>query len=246
MNPLAETAIKAMLADGITFRVSDDLPDLIELHDLAQAALSGLKSEEYRALLQPELHIGGLVLRRMSAGAKEFLQDLPGAWYADDPEMYLKSLCYCMAVGREPGALWSLADEKQWRKAIKWWIRTIGVSLEELSLAVKEFQGIQEKADAELQAKSLRPASADLGWLFEGFCATYGEPPEFWVWKVDEATLVMLLNRFRVRMHAERQAADGGKAGNTDPDLPGVKALYHFRTKEEAIIKRKQAEMNRG
>lgn len=234
MNPLAETAIRQMIADGFSPAVPDDLPDLIDLDRLGDIVTQGSPSREWLDLLEPEVHVGGKVLRRMSIGARDFFNERPDRWFDGDEEWFMRSLFYCLAEGHNPAALWAHQDARQWRKHLRAWFRDVDCSWRAALGAVDRFLAQEKAADGELV--KVRAARPDHGWLVEVLCNEYGHTPHYWVWECPESTVTLLWNALLERKEAQRRAS--GEKFARDPDSRAARVLFRFRDAEESLRKK--------
>jgi hypothetical protein len=232
MNELVATSIKSMQEQGLRLLLPDDLADLIELNTLADAVTADIFTPEYEAALRPELHLGGIVLRRPSIGALEDIEERVSTWFADDARLFIIGLAYCMAHGNAPCKLWQYDDAEDFARMLRTWSRDIGVTFDDLQNGIKRFQSLEEKA-AEV-AKHWKPNKSDRGWLIELLMSEYGGTVDQWVWQTPLNEIQLLLKRRSERKRAEAQA-QGGKTP-ADPDSPYIRALYNFRLKESQII----------
>ncbi len=234
MNRLVSTFLRQVEADGLDLRLRDDLDDLLTLHAAAEAFTGAAPSREYAAHLEPELHIGGAVLRRLSIGARDFFNERPAQWFAGDEEWYMRSLVYCLAEGGAPGALWAFGEKSAWKSHVAVWSRSLSCSWKALRAALGRFLAVEASEPGEDRQGPLR---ADYGFLVEALCSEYGHDPAHWIWGVPEETIDLLWSRLVDRKDAEARASGRGGVAR-DPDVPATRALYRYRETEARLIEK--------
>lgn len=237
MNKLIQTFLRSVAQEGLALSFADDAEDFLQLHAAADAFLRAAPSREYLKHLEPELHIGGVVLRRLSIGARDFFNERPAAWFDEDREWYMRSLFYCLAEGRDPAALWAYETQRAWTRQVRRWSRKISANWREMSDAVTRFLQIEEQTGEETEGSAIR---RDYGALVEMLCSEYGHDPEYWIWRCPEETVDMLWSRLVDRKDREARAASG-KGAARDPDTPATRALFRYRDIEERFLTKLRA-----
>lgn len=231
MHDRAVAALTRLAAAGLVPRLPDDFDELAELDRLARSIENPPASREFRALLRPVLHVGGIQLRRMSLGAALFHDDVLLQWELDELDHFL-STAYLMAEGRNEAAVWGehSASRAAWIAHVHAWGRRIlPLSVEELHEAVGEFLAV----DRDLMAAARRPRPAgtipDYGRIIEELSAVHGQPPRHWVWDEDQGTVKMLFEHSR-----DRRRRESGETA-TDPESHFAKTLHRFYLAEKEL-----------
>lgn len=225
MNPLVATTLRQMQAEGIAFRLPEDFDDLLELERLANESTRRTVSPEYHALLQPELQYGGVILRRLSIGAAEFLDEVVHPWFPQGGYEWQLSVWYCMAFAACPAQLWRQSHSRRaWLTGVTRWARSIDASFETMTAAVDAFLAKPDHPEAAGETAS------DYGWAIERLCAEYGQTPDYWVWQASTDTVSLLLLRL-----VERETAKG----ETDANSHHARWLFRFYQKRDEIRRKK-------
>jgi len=262
MDELAQSGIRRLRDEfGVCLDPVEDLAVIRNIVDLADKVVSAGTDWQTRALLNPAIRVGGVVLKRVSIGAQEFLAHCVSPWFDDNPYILNLSLAFCMAHRGEPGMIWGYADAgpKAWEKAVRRWSRALAVDYDTLLTALVAFQETAEDNLAALVPDPItRPTSAPSpessvskwGPLVEMLCHEYGKTPEAWVWETAMEDVELLIERAIARKDEERRiaaqsAAKAGKGGKrafaSDPDSPKAIWLRRFTLYVEQVGKERRA-----
>lgn len=234
MNELVGTTIRTAHAEGLTFRMPDDLADLIELDHLANQVLGADASPAYLSCLDPTVTVGNVTLRRPSLGVVEWLSDRLDAWCPTQDDK-LRTMAWALAHGDDPACVWGPTSPDALRKTVRAWCRTVGATVQDLHAVIDRYTRADRELTDEENAQASRRRKSDHGWMIETLLGTYGGTVEQWVWQTPVDTIQLLLRELMRRKEHERRAA-GGDASAPDPDHPHVRALYAFRKAEEALF----------
>lgn len=140
MNLALKSALYELKNEGVILDPIDDLEHIVTLHTLALAISAPRCNPGEAAAFRPALRVGNVTLYRLSLGARRFLIDVVDGWFPGDTHLQDLSYAYAMAIGREPEKLWSLqSDRRAFLHAVRAWEKTVGVSFEQLAVAIRGF-----------------------------------------------------------------------------------------------------------
>lgn len=227
----------AKKANGITFDIPADWPELQELARLADV-VTNAEATSGAAILRPCVEIGGVLFYRVTLGAVEWFQRVAKLFEGDHGEAYSLAYAYTFAGARDPvSMLWPYADDKRKLCArIKEWVKGLGCTAPELYAALEAFLREEDGPEIPGDQEPEEPSKASgMGWLWDALCSEYGGTPEQWVWHTPRHTVGEMLKDMATR---NRAAKDGGK---TDPNDPRVIASDRFDRKLKAMVAGKKA-----
>jgi hypothetical protein len=178
-----------------------------------------------------------VVLRRRTIGADAFMRERLHAWYGPREVRRRNEGCaYIMAHADQPATLWGHADKAAWERAVKTWLRGVGLEYADLVQALLDFLGAEVQArEAAARVANTQPVA--YGWLAAVLTETYGQTPDYWIWRAADHEVVSAIRRMR-----ERRGAEAGKA--PDPNDPAIGELREFRRAESEFRARKLAGVN--
>lgn len=138
MNLTLKSALIELRSDGVNLDPIADLEHILTLDKLSRRISEPFRAGSDAPLLEPELSIGNIVIRRLSLGAQCFLADVVSIWIPDDAELQDLAYIYCMT--HAPEDLWPLQHSRAgFLQAVKDWMKTVGVTRAKLCMTVKRF-----------------------------------------------------------------------------------------------------------
>lgn len=246
MNELARSGIRQLHTDhGVDLDAAADLGVILHIVHLARRVNTAGRELLTEAILNPARLVGNVTLRRPSIGIQSFLQDKIREWYADDDTMMNLSFAYCLAHAAEPEKVWAINNPAKWRKIIKAWQKGLECRLDELMLAIGEFNELEHRAakyqiqrqketaeaeDAEPEAKGLKGAQnpRNLGPMIEILVHEYGHDGEYWVWRSPEGETEAMIQGFLDRQD-QAQRGESKKAVAPNPNRDYIRNLREFK-----------------
>lgn len=263
MNPLARSSIRELASGGVRLDPVEDLHHIARILELADRALRVQKELNTLALLRPARAVGNIVLRRLSIGAQNFLQDEVGEWFEEDSEDAVLSWAFCYAHAADPAEIWThQGDRAGWKARLRAWKKTLDVSIVELIAAINDFQLTDEETAEALRdaleagkagkrrvddEDTVAKGSGTLGPVLDRLIAEYGKDAEAWIWRTPAEEVELLIDAFLERDEADRiRNAPKGKGVARDPDGVFRRTFRRLRLYMEEIRKEKAAQCQKS
>jgi hypothetical protein len=153
--------------------------------------VTGESGNQCPPLLEIPVCVGKLTLYPLTIGALMWWQNYGGKWYRGDKEMEIVAIGYCMAEGRNPGAFASMTNKARADAAlIAWQVSDcFAITLKELKWAIERVDGQLDYAEIDSPNEHTGKASTsdDWGVIIAQLCATYHQPPEYFLWRISES-----------------------------------------------------------
>lgn len=235
MHPLAQTAVRALLDSGARLDPLADFDDLAELNRLAEATRVGWSDAVWRAVLNPELRLKTITLRRLSIGMALWWEQGPAQWYSGDDRRTVLALMWCMAHAREPAPMQDAGD---FWGTVEEWALDLRVDFHAAEHAVAQFLDLSRAAEKDAQDHNEGRTEPDYAAIVEGLCKEYAGTPHGWTWERAREEAEILAIKGNDRVWREMRAS-----GKNDPDDPyhhALRRFYTFRDEWMACVERRE------
>lgn len=171
----------------------------------AELAAGGAKPPMAVLADQP-VRVGNVKLYRPTMGALEYSRETAG-WFAADDRLRVAFNAWTLVYARRPQVLCRVHTQRQAETILLEWIKTVGVTTEELADAsVAAWQGFPAPVTVTLESDSDL-----LAWAVQ-MVQQYGGEVDGWIWHTTAAKAVWLAR------------AQLDQAAETMPGKPGYKA----------------------
>lgn len=242
MHMLAQSAVRDLVAQGVTLDPVADFDDLVELNRLALECENVSSAWKSRRAFFPTVGVANVTLRRLSIGARIFFAEEVSPHLAPDDCSQVAALAWVMAHSDRPDHhLWPLAGNPEAvRNAVQTWMKSLGATWEELDHAVAKNLATEQPARRAVK-KSTEP---DYCAICASLAENFGRDPVWWFWEAPEQLVAEMMDTMDRKADAmeQRQRADAVASGQR---LPPLDASSRFIRCRKALAEFKQDILNR-
>jgi DNA-binding PucR family transcriptional regulator len=200
MHPLAQKAVRWIVAQGLTFEIPRDFSDLQRLDAMARLADEIEQQWNTARAFETRITVGNVTLFRLSIGAGDFYAEHVAPYLEpDDRWSEVVCLAWTMAGANDPkrNLLPYARRPDAIMEAVVEWRKGLSATPEELDRSVARLVRAQAvNADlARLAPSKERPVGADSGGsqIAALLAKNFGRDPDWWYWEAPDSLVDEML-----------------------------------------------------
>lgn len=231
LHKKTQAEVQSLLNDtGHQLQLSD-IPDIIELNELAEQVTSNAGA--YSDIHSWPVKCGKLLLKPLTLGKMAWYNNCALKWFSDDIESSGTVLAFLLSLDNDERFVWSLTNPQDAILAINEWEKTVDATPAELAAAIDFVLQSSKKTDQNTES-----AKDDHGPLIAMLCREYGNTPNYWLYQASINVIRALTDEHVRKINQEiashnKSAPKGGKNRVVVNPIktPAMDATLKFRKK---------------